>query len=356
MAETRKKSYNVGIIGIGYWGPNWIRVVNEHPLCRITWISDILESNFDKITSAGPEISFTTDYRDMLRDHPKNSTRPYAVIIATPASTHYSIAKEVIEAGMNVIVEKPLATEPDHCRELARLAQANGVTLMAGHTFLYHAGIAYTKNAIDGKVPEANIGKMQDIQAERMSLGPIRNDVNAVWDFASHDIYILNHLVGQLPTSISCQAGHVPEGRKNLETVGVIHLFYPNNIMGRIIVSSIWPEKIRRLTVVGDKAALLFDDVAPDRKITVYQKGVNYNPVTASHAAHVAMITDGNIFVPKVAFTEPLKEEFRHFIECIENKKNPISDAKQGYEVVKILQAATKSLREKDGGRVPLEW
>jgi len=356
MADTKLKTYNIGIIGIGYWGPNWVRVVNEHPKCRITWISDILESNFDKITSAGSDVTFTTDYHDMLKDHPKNGKRPDAVVIATPASTHYNIAKEVLEAGIHVLVEKPLAIDTAHCKELTAIAKAKGVTLMVGHTFLYNAGISYAKNVMDGKIGTHNLGKIQDIQAERMSLGPIRNDVNAIWDFASHDIYILNHLIGQKPVSVSCQAGHIPEGRKNLETVGVIHLFYPNNVMGRITVSSIWPEKVRRVMIVGDKAALHFDDVAADKKVTIYQKGVNYNPTTQSHAQHQAMVTDGDIFMPKIAYNEPLKEEFNHFIDCFENKKTPISDGEQGHDVVKILHAATKSLRERDGGKVPLEW
>ena len=354
--EQAKRPLNIGIIGIGYWGPNWVRVASSHPQCRVTWISDIAEANFDKIPTSATTISFTTDYHDMLKDHPKNGTRPDAVLISTPAHTHFAIAKEVIEAGMHVLVEKPLASDISQCKELIALAKAKGITLMVGHTYMFHPAISYAKKVTEGKVPQYNLGTIQDIQSERMSLGPIRNDVNAIWDFGSHDIYILNHLIGKKPIAVSVQAGHIPEGRKNLETVGVISLFYPNNIMGRITVSCIWPEKVRRIMIVGEKAALQFDDLSSERMVSIFHKGVNYYPVTESHAAHQAMITDGDIHIPKLPYTEPLREEFKHFIECLLTNAKPISDGEQGLEVVKILSAATQSLRERDGGKVQLRW
>lgn len=350
------KLINIGIIGIGYWGPNWVRVANEHPQCRITWISDLSERTFERITNL-PHAHFTTDYKDMLKDHPKNQTRPDVVIICTPTITHFEIAKEVITAGMHVLIEKPLAVQEDHCKELILLAKEIGVTLMVGHTFLYNAGIQFTKKILEGNNPFYQLGPIHDISADRLSLGPIRNDVNAIWDFATHDVYILNFLLGQLPLAVSCQAGHIPEGRKELETVGVLHLFYPNNIMGRITVSSIWPEKVRKVTIVGEQAALQFDDVTPDHKIKIFRKGVSYQPPsTSTHAAHQAIVTDGDIHLPKISYTEPLKEEFKHFIECVTTGKTPLSDGSQGTEVVKILQASTTSLRERDGGKVALQW
>ena len=330
----------VGIVGCGYWGMNYIRVFNELPNSTITRLCDRRLERLNLTKQRYPLVSTHTTLADLLQD-----TRMGAVVVATPSSSHYEIAKACLQAGKHVLVEKPLTTTVKHCEELIQLAAEVKKVLMVGHTFLYNAGIRKFKELVSGE----EFGKMYYLHATRTNLGPIRQDVNAVWDLASHDVAIFNYILSALPIQASAVGSKLLSERQD---VAFITLLYPNNVIGNIHVSWADPNKVREVVAVGSARRIVFDDLNNLEHIRVFEKGVAPQQEAGSFGEFRLLMRDGDIISPKVEASEPLKNQAIHFLDCTQNGQVPLSDGQNGLDVVRVLAAVDESLKKQG---VPVE-
>ncbi len=327
---------NIAIIGCGYWGPNLVRVFAELKNCCVKSISDINEERMNIIRQKYPSIKKFRDYHDILKDKSID-----AVVVATNLSTHYKIAGDVIKCKKHLLIEKPITPSPNEAETLVKLSKKYEKILMVGHTFLYNAGIRKLKEYISNK----EIGNLLYLHAMRTNLGPIRKDASALWDLASHDISIFLYLLNTMPTEVSAKGGVYI--KKNVEDVVFLTLTFSNGLIGHIHVSWLEPCKIRNLTLIGDKKMVVFDDINQLEPIRIYDKGVVKEKKYDTFGEFQLILRDGDVVIPKIALSEPLKNECSEFIDAIENKKTPVSNAEFGLRVVKVLFAAQKSLENR---------
>lgn len=328
----------VGIIGCGHWGPNYIRVLSNHPRVKVPVCSDLSEDRLKSIQSLFPGIAATKDYKDILKNKEVD-----AVCIATPTNTHFAVAKESLEHNKHVLCEKPLALKPEECLELKSLASQKKKVLMVGHIFLFNAGIIKLKEYIKG----GELGDIQYAHSERTNLGPFRYDVNALWDLAPHDISIFNFLFDSCPVGVSAR------GQKclgtSLEDLAFATLEYPKNTLVNIHVSWLDPKKVRQITMVGNKKMVIWDDLDNVGPIKLYDKHVEKTATFYETYGEFQLLSkEGSIMIPKVDFGEPLKTQSQYFIQCIEQGKPPdLVDAQKGFDVVKTLCAIQESMDNK---------
>lgn len=335
---NKKEVINFGLVGYGYWGPNFARDINEAKNGQLKYCADLSEANLKKIKEKYPSVIATSDYQDILRDPTVD-----AVIIATPTKTHYQIVKAVILAKKHVFVEKPMCYKVEEARELVALAKSQGVKLMVGHIFLFNPAVNYIKKIID----EGQIGKLRHLHFQRRSLGPIRQDINVMWDLAPHDISMALYFIGQMPISvIATGETFLQNGKQNMHDVVSVSLRFPDNIMTNMIFSWIDPIKIRDVTIVGDQKMILFDDVHQSEKIKIFNKNamVLENTRDVTFGEYQININTGDISIPSIGHREPLKEEINHFIDCLINDHQPLTDGSNGLTVVKVLSAIQESL------------
>ncbi len=322
-----------GVIGCGYWGPNLIRNFQQLAGSEVKRVADLDSDRLDHMKRLYPSVKTTTDYHDIITDPEID-----IVAVATPVKTHYRFASEALSAGKHVFVEKPIAASVSESRELIALAEKNQQKLMVGHTFLYTVAVRKMKEVIDS----GELGKIYYISTQRLNLGLFQNDINVIWDLAPHDISIILYLLGKEPLSVSAHGtSHI---NPLIEDVAVVTLRFPENLMAIIHVSWLDPDKIRRITVVGSKKMMVYDDVQPTEKIKIYDKGIekpkHYDTFAEFHYSYKY----GDIIIPNISGAEPLRTELNHFIDCIVNDKEPLSNGKNGLDVVKILEATQKSL------------
>jgi len=325
---------NIAIVGCGYWGPNLVRVFTELKNCCVKAISDINEERMNIIYQKYPSIKKFQNYHDILKDKSID-----AVVVATNLLTHYKIASDVLKCRKHLLIEKPITPSPNEAETLVNLSQKYKRILMVGHTFLYNAGIRKLKEYISNR----EIGNLLYLHAIRTNLGPIRKDANALWDLASHDVSIFLYLLDTMPTEVSARGGVYI--KKNVEDVVFLTLTFPNGLIGHIHVSWLEPCKIRKLTLIGDKKMVVFDDINQLEPIRIYDKGVVKEKRYDTFGEFQLILRDGDVVIPKIALSEPLKNECSEFIEAIENKKTPLSNGEFGLRVVKVLFAAQKSLK-----------
>ena len=332
---------NVSVIGSGYWGPNLIRNFAELDVAELKTICDLRKDRLNAILKRYPTITVTTDYKEVLAD-----TSVDAVVLATPAETHYSLAKEVLLNDKHVMVEKPLSLKTSECKELIVLAAEKSKVLMVGHTFIYNDAVNFLKSYIDS----GELGKVFYLYSQRLNLGRIRHDLNAMWNFAPHDVSIILHLLDKQPIRVSAKGStYIQEG---IEDVVFMNLDFPSGASAHIHVSWLDPQKVRKMTVVGDKRMVIYDDVSLDAKIQIYDKGVTKIPNSDSprdfetYGEFQLLLRSGDIHIPSLKFREPLANECAHFVECIMEGKTPRTDGVAGLKVVKILEAAQHSLDE----------
>lgn len=332
----------VGIIGLGYWGPHLLRNFVWLPDSRVTAVCDLSGDRLKHVSAQYPHVYPTTYLEDVL-----NRNMIDAAVIATPTKTHYSMAKKALEQGLHTFVEKPLATSSIECEELINLAASRQVVLFVGHVFLYSAPVLKLKELI----VRGELGKICYISCTRLNLGPIRHDVNALWDLAPHDISIILHLIGTSPESVNCQGlAYVNE---KIHDVCFLTLHFENKSVAIVHVSWLDPNKRRLMTVVGDKKMAIYDDIEPLEKLKVYDKGVDGPAYSDSFGEFRFSYRYGDTYSPRLAEVEPLKAECEHFIECVKEGKNPKTDGHNGLEVVTVLQASEYSLFN-GGGRVEI--
>ncbi len=324
----------VGVIGCGYWGPNLIRNFNQLPISRVKYCCDLDDSRLKHMKSLYPNVAITKNYEDLINDPEVD-----AVAIATPVSTHFPIAKDCLEGGKHVLVEKPLAASIGEAEELVKIAEAKQRILFTGHTFVYNAAVQKMKELVE----EGELGDIYYVSSIRVNLGLFQEDINVIWDLAPHDISILNYLFGSEPITVSTFAKSYI--RPGIEDVAFLTLQYPKNIVAHIHVSWLDPCKIRRTTLVGSRKMLVYDDTSTLEKIRVYDKGVTIQPHYDTFGEFQLAYRFGDIVVPKINDVEPLKTECIHFIECIRNGARPMSDGTQGLNVVKVVERACESAK-----------
>lgn len=335
------------IVGCGYWGVNYVRNFMEIPETRVVAICDQRAERLRELRRRFPEPALTTDLQKALRVRGVD-----AVVVCTNAASHYEVARQCLEAGKHVLVEKPMATSTRDAQHLVELAELKRVTLMVGHIFLYNNAVRKIKSLIDDR----SLGELYYLYARRTNLGPIRCDVNALWDLAPHDVSIFNYLLGTRPAWVS--AVGTPVLHNCREDVGFIVLGYPNNLLGHVHVSWADPLKVREVVVVGSDKRVVFNDLDPLERVRIYEKGIAPTPdetEPASFSEHQFSIRDGDIISPKIEFSEPLKSQCRHFVECVFEGCPPLSDGREGLDVVRVMEAIARSVSLR-GAPVEIGW
>lgn len=337
-----QKPLNIGVVGCGYWGPNLIRNFRGLPECKVQLMCDANAERLKHMKTLYPEVEGHLDYDYLL-----NGAGLDAVVIATAVRHHYSMAKASLLAGKHTFVEKPMAASAAECEELIEIARKNGLVLMVGHTFLYSAPVRKIKEIIEW----GDIGDLQYISSRRLNLGLFQKDINVAWDLAPHDISIVLYVVPDTPVSVNCWGNaHITP---NVEDVTCMCINFRNASFATIQSSWLDPKKVRDMTIVGTKRMIVYDDVEPLEKIRIYDARVEVPPHYDNFAEFQYSYHYGDSYIPYLKQEEPLKSECQHFLDCIRESKTPLTSGKQGLEVVRILEAASTSMRLK-GAAVPL--
>lgn len=330
------KPTRIAVIGAGHWGPNLIRNFHTSQRSEVAWVVDRDAGRRAQVEKRFPGMRTSDDAAVAIGDASVD-----AVVVATPTVTHYEIAKAALEAGKHVLVEKPIATTAAHGEELCRLADDGGLTLVVGHVFLFNGAVRRVKQYLSA----GELGAIYYISMVRTNLGPIRVDVNAAWDLAAHDISIVSYWLDMQPESASAIGGTwINEGN---EDAMFATLRYPSGVLVNLHVSWLNPRKARDITVVGDRRMLTFDDMSIGQPIRLYDKQVTDDTVQPgfvdTFASYRASVREGDIIIPKVAGSEPLRDETEHFLDCIASGERSISDGRLGLSVVKVLEAMDRS-------------
>lgn len=335
------KDISVAIIGLGYWGPNYAKILVSLDNINLKWCCDNNKAALSRFSKLYPNVQTSDDVKILLNDPSLD-----AVIIVTPAQNHFEIARKFLEKGTDVLVEKPLTYNLQQSKQLVKLAKFKKRILMVDHTFLFNSAVIKLKDLIDSK----ELGKIYYIYGNYNALGPIRKDVSAMWDLP-HFIYVVNYILGNSP--IWVQAHGRDYLQKGMDDVVFLNFEYPNKILVNLNCSWIDPVKVRKLVIVGQKKMVVFDDMEPEEKIKIYDKGVEIT--TDPNFAELQLIVrNGDTLIPKLEIKEPLKEVVLEFKRSIQSGKNNFSNGTDGLKLVQILTCSQESLR-KDGKRVPVK-
>jgi predicted dehydrogenase len=331
----------VGVIGCGYWGPHLVRNLHEITEGGLVAVSDLRAERLDLIGSRYPGVQLFGDYRDLL------ATDVDAVVVASPIHTHHVLARDALLAGKHVMVEKPLAANVAEGAELVMLARQQRRVLMAGHTFMYNPAVRELRRLVQ----DGDLGRIYYGDAARLNLGLFQRHVNVLWDLAPHDISILMYVLGQDPVMVSARGSSCVQA--DVHDVCYLEVQFSAGPSAHVHVSWLDPDKVRRLTLVGDRRMVVFDDVSPASKLRIYNRGVE-RPVTDNYGEFELAYRHGEIVIPYIAWREPLRLECEHFVDCVSSGNRPLSDGEQGLAVVAVLEAAQRSLSN-GGLRVPVE-
>jgi len=327
----------VAVIGAGHWGPNLIRNFHNRERSEVAWVVDRDATRLAQVRSRFADVQTTGEADEALADPAVD-----AVVVATPARTHHGLAKAALERGKHVLVEKPIATSVDDGAELCALSERAGRVLAVGHVFLYNPGVQRVKRYLE----DGHLGRVYYVSMVRTNLGPIRTDVDAAWDLASHDVAIVNYWLDAEPIAVSAIGGTwINDGIAD----AVFATFrYSGNVFVNLHVSWLNPRKSRDITVVGERRMLTFDDMNLGEPVRVYDKQVTDDRIAGyvdSFASFRASVREGDITIPRVALGEPLKAECEDFLDCIERGTPPRSGGREGLAVVRALDALQRSVR-----------
>ncbi|HNW60421.1 MAG TPA: Gfo/Idh/MocA family oxidoreductase [bacterium] len=325
---------NIGVIGVGYWGPNLIRNFDGCGQTNMVIASDLKPERLAFIQKKHPALKTTADYREIINDPSID-----AVAISTPVFTHHQLAKEALQAGKHVFLEKPMTSTAQQAEELVNLAAQKKLTLMLDHTFIYTGAVQLIKKLIDA----GEIGDLYYFDSVRINLGLFQHDVNVIWDLAPHDISIMDHLLQLKPEGVvATGADHVGKGH---EDVAYLTVYFPGNIIAHIHANWLSPVKIRQTLIAGTKKMIVWDDNIPTDKIKIYDSGITVNRTKDEIYDTLIQYRTGDMWAPKVPLTEALSLEVNHFAECIQTGKTPITDGVAGFNVVRILEASEQSIK-----------
>jgi predicted dehydrogenase len=326
----------LALVGLGYWGPHFARIANEHGDAELVWCCDRDEAALDLPKRRFPHVGRTRDFQDVIDDESVD-----AVIIATPTTTHADLAVAALQAGKHVLVEKPLAGSSDG---IDRIEAARGDrVVMVGHTFVYNSAVATVRDLVAG----GELGPVQYVDSIRAALGPIRNDVNALWDLGAHDVSIfLDVLPGRPQVVTAIAQDYLREGHPD---VVYFALRFDDGVLAHSHVSWLDPYKVRRITVVGEERMVVFDDVAPDERLKILERGASYDAPAEeargqSFGEYRAVLREGTITIPRLPNREPLSTQFEEFLSAVREGREPYSGIAQARDVVRVLEAAQRSL------------
>ena len=324
----------VGVIGYGYWGPNIVRNFHGQERSRVVVVCDKSPKSIKRVLQAYPDMRTTDDCKELL-----TATDIDVIAVVTPVWTHFELAKAALENGKHVFVEKPFTCSTAQAEELIELADRKKLKIMVDHTFLFTGAVKRIRQFMD----DGTLGNLYYYDSTRVNLGLFQHDVNVIWDLAPHDLSIMDYLIKEKPEAI------VATGERHLNGVAdiaFINIFYPNNIIGHINVNWLSPVKVRTTLIGGEKKMLVWNDLEADEKIKVYDKGVQ---MTSGEGVYQLLVSyrSGDMWAPRVEQIEALREEAAYFVDCILNDKKPFNDGIAGLHVVKMLEAADRSLEQK---------
>jgi predicted dehydrogenase len=317
----------VGLIGLGYWGPNLARVFQQTPMCEFAACADLDRQKLQKMVRQYPQVRTFDNAKDLF------ASDVDAVAIATNISTHYDLARQALLSGKHVFVEKPLTDNSEKALELAALAKKQGLILMAGHTFIYSPPVVRVKNLIDSGA----LGKLYYISFSRVNLGLYQKDVDVIWDLAVHDVSILLYWMGEVPVeAFSFGRSCVQQSKYD---VAFLSFRFPSGAIASIEVSWLSPQKMRRTCLVGSQRMVVYDDTEPSEKIKIYDRGVTLH-TPATFGEFQLTYRTGDMVAPSLENTEPLLTEVEHFLHCIETGETPRTDGRFGADVVRAVEMA----------------
>ncbi len=326
---------NIGVIGCGYWGPNLIRNFAAMDNVAVTAVADLRPERLEFIRRRYPAIGLlTTDADELIR-----SPQVDAVVISTPVSTHFSLGMEALTHGKHLFLEKPFTATVEQGERLIDTAERNNLRIMVDHTFIYTGAVETIKRLIES----GDLGELYYFDSVRVNLGLFQHDVNVIWDLAPHDVSIMDHLLGRPPKAIA--ATGVAHFENGIENIAYISAFYDNNLLGHIHVNWLAPVKVRKTLLSGSKRMVIYDDMEPSEKIKIYDRGIDV--VHDREAIYNILIEyrTGDMLAPKVDLTEALKKVTAEFVNAIDRNRAPLTDGHAGLRVVRILEAANKSIR-----------
>jgi predicted dehydrogenase len=329
----------VGVLGYGYWGPNLVRNFSEAPGCRVVAVSDLRAQRLEAVRGRYPAVRATTDFREVI-----NAPDVDAVAIATPVSTHFDLGMAALRAGKHLLIEKPLAATSDQALELIGEAERRKRVLLAEHTFIYTGAVRKIREL----VADGGIGDIYYYDSVRVNLGLFQHDVNVIWDLAVHDLAIMDFIIGKEAVAVSATGvSHLEAGP---EDIAYVTLFFEDRLIAHVHVSWLAPVKVRRTLIGGNRKMIVYDDLEPSEKVKVYDKGITVSE--SPDAAYQMRVgyRSGDMWAPRIDITEALSVMVRHFAQCIEQNQTPTTDGHAGLRVVRILEAATRSMA--DRGRV----
>jgi predicted dehydrogenase len=336
----KDKLVGVAVVGCGYWGPNLARSFHELPDARLAVCCELDWLRLAQIQARYP-TRVTQEYAAVLADPEVD-----AVVLATPAATHYQLASEALQAGKHVLVEKPLSLCSLEAADLIALARRKECILMVGHVFEYNPAVLKMKELVDAGA----IGQIYYLYSNRVNLGRVQSDISALWSIAPHDISIALFLLGEMPSEVSARGAAFLNGR--VEDVVFLTMLFPGRVLVHVQASWLDPSKVRRTTVVGSEKMIVYDDVDSEGKIRIYDKGV-YRKGDLTYGEFQYKLHSGDIHIPRIDMSEPLRNECAHFVECVRTGARPHTDGENGLRVVRVLEAAQQSL-ERGGETVRL--
>lgn len=329
---------NVAVIGYGYWGPNLVRNFADNHLTNVSYVCDVDKSRLKMIKNKNSRIKLTADYRDIIRDD-----NVEIVAIATPVSTHYGIARDMLNAGKHVFIEKPMTASSREGEKLIELAGKKNLTIFVDHPFIYTGAVKVIKDLLSSD----EMGDIYYFDSVRVNLGMFQHDVNVIWDLAPHDFSIMDYLISEKPAFISATGASRVFGK--VEDIAYVSVRFQSGLIAHFHVNWMSPVKIRKIIIGCSRNMIVFDDLNADEKVKVYDRGIKLMNVSKEQLyKNLVQYRIGNMYSPKIESTEALKAEVTHLADCIKNGKRPVTDGEAGLRVVKLLEAAQNSLR-KDG-------
>ncbi|HUO05320.1 MAG TPA: Gfo/Idh/MocA family oxidoreductase [Candidatus Binataceae bacterium] len=331
----------IGVIGLGYWGPNLVRNFRSIEGATVAVCCDLDSRRFRSISSHYDNMEFTVSAKEVIED-PKID----AIAIATPVNTHHELAKQALQAGKSVLVEKPLSMRVEDAEELVTLADRKGLVLQVDHVFVYTPAVKQVKEIVDS----GRLGSIFFIDSVRINLGLFQHDVNVIWDLAPHDLSIVDHLLGRMPRSLSAFGG--VHANKGIEDVAYLNLDFGDGLIANFHVNWLSPVKVRSMIIGGSEQSLIYNDLDQSEKIKVYNRGINVMTDEQKRRFLISYRT-GDIWSPNISHDEPLYLMAADFVHSIKNKRRPLADGQAGLRVVRILEAAQRSIKAQ-GGRVML--
>lgn len=337
MSET----IGIAVVGTGDWGANLVRNFSRLPGAKLVAVCDADAARLAKTAAQYPGVRPMADVSEVCA-----AGDIQGVVVSASAISHYPLAKQLLEAGKDVYVEKPLTLQVAHAEELVKIAKEKGRILMVGHLLIYHPGVQYLKKM----VTEGSLGDLYYLYSQRVNLGKVRRDENALWSFAPHDLSVILHLLDAEPIDVVARGSAFLQGK--VEDVVFVDLRFPGGKLAHVHVSWLDPHKLRKFTVVGSQKMVVFDDMEASEKIRIYDKGVDKGGQIVGYGDSLTVRT-GDILLPKISLQEPLTLECKHFVDCIRERKQPLTSGEDGLKVVKVLAAAQASLAQ-GGAPVPI--